>query len=64
MSYATLEKYGLEENDAVEISVGGRKIVAGALAVPGQSDGVVVVTLGQGRADWARGRRAWATTAI
>ena len=49
MSYATLEKYGLEENDAVEISVGGRKIIAGALAVPGQSDGVVVVTLGQGR---------------
>ncbi|MGA8532457.1 MAG: TAT-variant-translocated molybdopterin oxidoreductase [Acidobacteriaceae bacterium] len=49
MSYATLEKNGLQENDAVEISVGGRKIVAGALAVPGQSDGVVVVTLGQGR---------------
>ncbi|HEX3663316.1 MAG TPA: TAT-variant-translocated molybdopterin oxidoreductase [Acidobacteriaceae bacterium] len=49
MSYATLEKYGLQENDAVEISVGGRKIVAGALAVPGQSDGVVLVTLGQGR---------------
>ncbi|MGA7524357.1 MAG: TAT-variant-translocated molybdopterin oxidoreductase [Acidobacteriaceae bacterium] len=49
MSYATLEKYGLQENDAVEISVGGRKIIAGALAVPGQSDGVVLVTLGQGR---------------
>ena len=49
MSFATMEKYGLAENDAVEISVGGKKIVAGALAVPGQADGVVVVTLGQGR---------------
>ncbi len=49
MSYATLEKFGLAENDAVEIAVGGKKIIAGALAVPGQADGVVVVTLGQGR---------------
>ncbi len=49
MSFATLEKFGLAEDDAVEISVGGKKIIAGALAVPGQADGVVVVTLGQGR---------------
>ncbi|HEX3986599.1 MAG TPA: TAT-variant-translocated molybdopterin oxidoreductase [Acidobacteriaceae bacterium] len=49
MSFATMEKYGLSEDDAVEISVGGRKIVAGALAVPGQPDDVVLVTLGQGR---------------
>ena len=49
MSYATLEKFGLAENDAVEITVGGKKIIAGALAIPGQADGVVVVTLGQGR---------------
>jgi len=49
MSYATLEKNGLAEDDAVEISVAGKKIIAGALAVPGQADGVVVVTLGQGR---------------
>ncbi len=49
MSFATLEKFGLEENDAVEITVGGKKIIAGALAVPGQADGVVVVALGQGR---------------
>ncbi len=49
MSFATLEKHGLAENDAVEIAMGGKKIIAGALAVPGQSDGVVVVTLGQGR---------------
>jgi len=49
MSFATMEKSGLAENDAVEISVGGKKVIAGALAVPGQADGVVVVTLGQGR---------------
>ena len=49
MSYATMEKNGLAENDAVEISAGGKKIVAGVLAVPGQPDDVVVVTLGQGR---------------
>jgi molybdopterin-containing oxidoreductase family iron-sulfur binding subunit len=49
MSFATMEKNGLAENDAVEIAVGGKKIIAGALAVPGQADGVVVVTLGQGR---------------
>ncbi len=49
MSFATMEKNAIAENDAVEISVGGKKIIAGALAVPGQADGVVVVTLGQGR---------------
>ncbi|HEY6447723.1 MAG TPA: TAT-variant-translocated molybdopterin oxidoreductase [Acidobacteriaceae bacterium] len=49
MSYATMEKFGLQEDDAVEISVDGKKIVAGALAIPGQTDGVIVVTLGQGR---------------
>jgi molybdopterin-containing oxidoreductase family iron-sulfur binding subunit len=49
MSFATMEKNGFAENDAVEISVGGKKIVAGALAIPGQPDDTVVVTLGQGR---------------
>jgi MoCo/4Fe-4S cofactor protein with predicted Tat translocation signal len=49
MSFATMEKYGVAENDAVEIDAGGKKIVGGALAVPGQADDVVVVTLGQGR---------------
>jgi len=33
----------------VEISWGGKKIIAGAMAVPGQADDVIVVTLGQGR---------------
>jgi MoCo/4Fe-4S cofactor protein with predicted Tat translocation signal len=49
MSFATMEKFGLAEDDAVEVSVSGKKIIGGALAVPGQTDNVVVVTLGQGR---------------
>ncbi len=49
MSFATMEKHGIAENDAIEIDAGGKKIVGGALAVPGQTDDVVVVTLGQGR---------------
>ena len=49
MSFATLEKFKLAEDDAVEISWGGKKIIAGAMAVPGQADDVIVVTLGQGR---------------
>jgi len=39
----------LPKNDAIEITLGGKKIIAPALAVPGQADGVIVVTLGQGR---------------
>jgi MoCo/4Fe-4S cofactor protein with predicted Tat translocation signal len=49
MSLATLGKLGLEENNAVEITLGGRKIIAGALAVPGHPDNVITVMLGQGR---------------
>jgi molybdopterin-containing oxidoreductase family iron-sulfur binding subunit len=49
MSVATLAKLGLSENDAVEITLNGRKVIAGALAVPGHADNVITVTLGQGR---------------
>ena len=49
MSFATMEKLGVQEDDAVEISWGGKKVIAGALAVPGQADNVIVLTLGQGR---------------
>jgi MoCo/4Fe-4S cofactor protein with predicted Tat translocation signal len=49
MSYATLDKLGLQEDDEVEIALNGKTISAGALAVAGQPDGLVVVTLGQGR---------------
>ena len=49
MSYATLEKFGLAQNDAVKISVGGKYIIGGALPIPGQADGVMAIALGQGR---------------
>ncbi len=49
MSYATLEKFGLAQNAAVKVSLGGKYIIGGALPVPGQADDVVVITLGQGR---------------
>ncbi len=49
MSYATMEKLGLAEDNAVEVSTGGRSIIGGALAVPGQADGTMVIALGQGR---------------
>jgi MoCo/4Fe-4S cofactor protein with predicted Tat translocation signal len=49
MSYATLEKFGLAQNDTVKVSLGGKYIIGGALPIPGQADGVVVITLGQGR---------------
>jgi molybdopterin-containing oxidoreductase family iron-sulfur binding subunit len=49
MSYATAEALGIEQSDAVEIDVNGRKLVAGALVVPGHADGAVTVHLGLGR---------------
>ncbi len=49
MSLATMEGLGLEQSTAVEIEVGGRKLVAGALVVPGHADGAVTVHLGFGR---------------
>jgi molybdopterin-containing oxidoreductase family iron-sulfur binding subunit len=49
MSYATAEQMGIEQNDAVEIAVNGRTVIAGALVVPGHADGAVTVHLGLGR---------------
>jgi molybdopterin-containing oxidoreductase family iron-sulfur binding subunit len=49
MSLATAEALGVEQSDAVEIAVNGRKVVAGALIVPGHADGAVTVHLGLGR---------------
>jgi molybdopterin-containing oxidoreductase family iron-sulfur binding subunit len=49
MSYATAEAKGIEQNDAVEINVNGRTVIAGALIVPGHADGAVTVHLGLGR---------------
>ncbi len=49
MSLATIEKLGIEENEAIELEVGGRKVIAPVLAVPGHADGAATVHLGFGR---------------
>ena len=49
ISGATLTKYGLEEDDIVELSVNGRKVKAPVLVAPGHPDNSVTVHLGYGR---------------
>ncbi|HEV2646569.1 MAG TPA: TAT-variant-translocated molybdopterin oxidoreductase [Acidobacteriaceae bacterium] len=49
MSLATAETLGVDQSDAVEIDVNGRKLIAPALVVPGHADGAVTVHLGFGR---------------
>ena len=49
MSLGTTEQLKLGENDIVSIEVGGRKVLAPVLMVPGHPDGVVTVHLGFGR---------------
>jgi molybdopterin-containing oxidoreductase family iron-sulfur binding subunit len=49
VSYDTLLKLGIEENEAIELELNGRKVVAPVLAVPGMPNDTVVVHLGFGR---------------
>jgi len=49
VSGATLTKYGLEEDDIVELSVKGRKVLAPVIVAPGHPDNSVTVHLGYGR---------------
>ena len=49
MSYGTLGRLGLAEQDVIEISVNGLKVLAPVFAVPGHPDNSIAVTLGQGR---------------
>jgi molybdopterin-containing oxidoreductase family iron-sulfur binding subunit len=49
MSFRTMESMKLEQSDAVEIDVNGRKVIAPVLMVPGHADGAVTVHLGFGR---------------
>jgi molybdopterin-containing oxidoreductase family iron-sulfur binding subunit len=49
ISGATLTKYGLEEDDIVELSVNGRKVNAPVIVAPGHPDNSVTVHLGYGR---------------
>ena len=54
VSGATLTKYGLEEDDIVELSVNGRKVNAPVIVAPGHPDNSVTVHSGL----WARVCRA------
>jgi MoCo/4Fe-4S cofactor protein with predicted Tat translocation signal len=49
VSLNTMTSLGLEENSAITIEVGGRKVIAPVLMVPGHPDGAVTVHLGFGR---------------
>jgi len=49
VSGATLTKYGLEEDDIVELCVGNGKVKAPVIVVPGHPDNSVTVHLGYGR---------------
>jgi molybdopterin-containing oxidoreductase family iron-sulfur binding subunit len=49
VSGATLTKYGLEEDDIVELTVNGRKVNAPVIVVPGHPDNSVTVHFGYGR---------------
>ncbi len=49
MSLATIEQLKVDESDIVTIDVGGRKLIAPVLMVPGHPDGVVTVHVGFGR---------------
>ena len=54
MSLNTLKKLDIAENEAIELELNGRKVVAPVLAVPGHPDDVVTVYLGFGRSEAGR----------
>jgi molybdopterin-containing oxidoreductase family iron-sulfur binding subunit len=54
LSLDTMQKLGVAENEAVELDLNGRKVIAPVLAVPGHPDDVVTVYLGFGRSDAGR----------
>ncbi len=49
VSLATMEALGIEENEAVELQVNGRKLVVPVLMSPGHADGSLTLHLGMGR---------------
>ena len=49
VSLNTMLKLGIEENEAVELAVGGRTLTVPVLMVPGHADGAVTLHLGGGR---------------
>ena len=51
MSLTTMGRLKIEENEAIELELNGRKVVTPVLAVPGHPDDAVTVYLGFGRTD-------------
>ena len=49
LSYDTMQKFGIQENEAIELELNGRKVVAPVLGVPGHPDDAITVHLGFGR---------------
>jgi MoCo/4Fe-4S cofactor protein with predicted Tat translocation signal len=54
MSYRTLAKFGLAEQDVVAIESNGNTVMAPVMAVPGHADGAVTLYLGYGRRNGGR----------
>src|SRR5580692_4367973 len=54
MSYSTLAKFGLAEQDVVAIESNGNTVMAPVMAVPGHPDGSVTVYLGYARRNGGR----------
>ena len=51
ISLATMDKLGIAENEAVELELSGRKVIAPVLAVPGHPDDAATIYLGFGRTE-------------
>ncbi len=49
MSLALMERLGIEENEAIELELNGRKVITPVLMAPGHPDNAVTVHLGLGR---------------
>ena len=49
LSLNTMGKLGIEENEAIELTLNGRKVIAPVLMVPGHPDDCATVHLGSGR---------------
>ncbi len=54
ISLDTQVRLGIAENEAVELELNGRKVIAPVLMVPGHPDDVITVYLGGGRTDVGR----------
>ena len=49
MNMDLMGKLGIEENEAIELTIDGRKIITPVLMCPGHPDGAITVSLGLGR---------------